>query len=126
MIDVVFQLLIYFLCTASFAVSEQFLPTMMPATGATAFTFPKEIQELGLIRITLDQCGDVVHIELNGNPVSSIGDLRDRLRSSLELAKLPAVLDAGPEVELGNVVAVYDACLLVGVNGIHLAAPERF
>src|SRR5262245_48720801 len=101
MIDVVFQLLIYFLCTASFAVSEQFLPAMLPTTGATAFTFPKEIQELELIRITLDQRGDVLHIELNGHPVSSIGDLRDRLRPLLELAKLPAVLDASPEVELG-------------------------
>ena len=87
-------------------------------------TAPKEIQELELIQIALSQPEDVLHIELNGNAVSSIGDLRDRLRQLLELANLPAVLDVSPEVELGNVVAIYDICLMVGVNRIHFAASE--
>jgi biopolymer transport protein ExbD len=125
MIDVVFQLLIYFLCTASIVVSEQVLPTMLPPTGATAYDPPKEIQELELMRITLSQDTGQLHIELNGNPIASISDLRDRLHQLLTLAQLPAVLDVGGEVEVGHVVAIYDACLIAGVQGIHFAAPER-
>ncbi len=55
MIDVVFQLLIYFLCTASFAMSEQTLPTTLPPTGSATFTPSSEVQELEIIRIDLRQ-----------------------------------------------------------------------
>jgi biopolymer transport protein ExbD len=124
MIDVVFQLLIYFLCTASFAASEQFLPTILPPTGAAANEPPREIQELELVEISLSQAADTLRIELNGNAVSSIAELRDRLLQLVALAKLPVVLDIGPEVHLSNVVAVYDLCVVIGLNGIHFAAPN--
>lgn len=125
MIDVVFQLLIYFLCTASFAMSEQLLPTTLPPTGAATYNAPKEVQELELIRISLSQGGGDLRIDLNGNPCASVAELRDRLRQLLALAELPAVLDVGPEVQLGHVVAIYDTCLVVGLKDIHFAAPER-
>ena len=127
MIDVVFQLLIYFLCTASFAMSEQILPTTLPPSGATTTTasLPPEVQELELIRIVLSQHGQQLQIEFNGSPCADVASLRDRLRQLLALASLPAVLDVGGEVELGHVISVYDTCLLVGVRDIHFAAPER-
>ena len=125
MIDVVFQLLIYFLCTASFAMSEQVLPTTLPPTGATTYNPPKEVQELELIRISLSQSDGELRIDLNGNDCSSVTDLRDRLRQLLTLAELPAVLDVSPEVQLGHMIAIYDTCLVVGLKQIHFAAPER-
>ena len=125
MIDVVFQLLIFFLCTASFAMSEQSLPTMLPPTGAATYQPTKEVQELELIRIALSQRGGELKIEINGTRIDGVTELRDRLRQIIALANLPTVLDIGPEVELGNVVAVYDSCLAVGLHDIHFAAPER-
>ena len=125
MIDVVFQLLIYFLCTASFAMSEQVLRTTLPPTGAAAYNPPKEVQELELIRISLSQRGGELRIDLNGNACSSVAELRERLRQLLALAQLPAVLDVGPEVQLGHVVTIYDTCLVVGLKDIHFSAPER-
>lgn len=126
MIDVVFQLLIFFLCTASFAMSEQVLPTTLPPTGAAeTFQPPKEVEELGIVRITLRQQDAGLLIDLNGSSCPDVATLGDRLRQLLTLANLPTVLDIGPEVEMGNVVAVYDTCLLVGVRDVHFAAPER-
>ena len=125
MIDVVFQLLIYFLCTASFAMSEQLLPTTLPPTGAATYTPPNDVQELELIRISLSQVGGELRIELNGNPCPTIGDLGDRLRRLLTVAELPAVLDVSPDVEIGHMVTIYDLCLVIGLKDIHFAAPER-
>ncbi len=126
MIDVVFQLLIFFLCTASFQLTEQALPTTLPPTGAAeTYKPPPEVQELELIRIGLSQRGRELRIEMNGNPCASVADLRERLRQLLALAALPAVLDVSGEVELGHVVTVYDTCLVVGLKDIHFAAPER-
>jgi biopolymer transport protein ExbD len=125
MIDVVFQLLIYFLCTASFAMSEQILPTTLPPTGTAAtYTPPPELQELELIRITLQQRGAELIIELNGQPCPDVATLTDRLRQILALANLPVVLDVAADVELGHMINIYDICLLVGLHDIHFAAPE--
>ena len=126
MIDVVFQLLLYFLCTASFAMTEQILPTTLPPTGVGAATAPPpEVQELEIIRIELLQRKAELRILLNGNPCASVSELRDRLRKIVALANLPAVLDVSPEVELGHVVSIFDTCLIVGLKDIHFAAPER-
>ena len=125
MIDVVFQLLIYFLCTASFALSEQVLPTALPPAGAATFAPPPEVQELELIRIHLGQRGSALRIELNGAPCSDVDNLRDRLQQLLSLVRLPAVLDVDADVPIGHVVTVYDTCLVVGLQDIHFAAPDR-
>lgn len=125
MIDVVFQLLIYFLCTASFAASEQVLPTSLPPTGAVTTVPPREVQELELIRINLSRPSDELRIELNGTRLKDPSELRDRLRQLVALASLPAVLDITPEVEIEHVVTIYDTCLVAGIREIHFAAPEH-
>jgi len=125
MIDVVFQLLIYFLCTASFAMSEQVLPTTLPPSGNVTTTPSREVQELELIRIGLSRQSDELHLELNGTAVAGLVDLCERLRQLVALASLPAVLDIDTEVEIAHVVAVYDTCLIAGIRQIHFAAPER-
>jgi biopolymer transport protein ExbD len=125
MIDVVFQLLIYFLCTASFQVAEQSLPTTLPSSGAVAYQPSREVQELELLRITLSQPDRALRIELNGNLCADLSVLRERLKGLMALAPLPAVLDVAPDVELGHVISVYDSCLVTGVREIHFAAPEQ-
>jgi biopolymer transport protein ExbD len=125
MIDVVFQLLIYFLCTASFQMAEQSLPTTLPPTGSTSYQPPPEVQELEIIRVTLGQREGRLSIQLNGASCVDIQELRSRLEQLQRLAQLPVVLDIASEVELGYVVSVYDSCLAVGIRDIHFAAPER-
>jgi biopolymer transport protein ExbD len=125
MIDVVFQLLIYFICTASFRITEQELPTRLPPIGSTALAPAPAVQELELLRIGLEHRGGGLEITLNGQPCRDLGSLRERLDRLARLAQLPVVLEIAPDVELGHVVAVYDTCLLLGLADIHFAAPER-
>ncbi len=123
MIDVVFQLLIYFICTASFRVAEQTLPTTLPPSGSVGFTPSREVEELELVRIVLAQQGGNLEIRLNGQACADLAALSERLAQLRSLVALPVVLDIGPDVELGHVVAAYDTCLLVGLTDIHFAAP---
>lgn len=119
MIDVVFQLLIYFLCTASFQLAEQQLPTPLPQTGVGQVTeTPAEVRELEMLRLVLKQPGEQLQMELNGQPCADVPTLRARLQQLVALANLPVIFDTAPEVQIGNLVAVYDACLAVGMRDI--------
>ena len=124
MIDVVFQLLVYFLCTAGFHSPEQVLPTRLPPSGVGTFAPSPEVQELGPIQIRLRQPGGDLMIELNGRPCADVRALREVLELLAQEANLPVILDIAPEVELGVVVQIYDTCLLVGLDQINFAAPE--
>ena len=121
--DMVFQLFIYFLCTASFAASERVLPATGPKTAVRAS--PLDVQELEVIRIGLRQDTDELRLELNGTSVAGLADLRDRLQPIVALADLPAVLEISPEVEIAHVVAAYDTCHVAGIREIQFAAPNR-
>jgi biopolymer transport protein ExbD len=127
MIDVVFQLLLYFLCTASFQVAEQSLPTPLPQTGVgTAPTkLSPELQELEMLRLVLKQPGERLQIELNGQPCADVATLRSRLTQLAALANLPLIFDVSAEVRLGHVVSAYDTCLAVGIRDIRFQTRAR-
>jgi biopolymer transport protein ExbD len=125
LVDVAFQLLIFFLCTASFAMSELALPATLPDSQAKPYTSAREIQELELVSVSLSQEATRLRIMLNGSPVASIAELRDRLMQLRALASLPAVLHIEPDVNLAQIIDVYNACLLAGVHEIRLVIPER-
>ncbi len=125
MIDVGCQLLIFFMCTASFREVEQVLPSTLPATQSTHMTPSREVQELEVIQVQLAERDGGLVMWLNGEPCADLATLRARLQQLSAVAVLPAVLDPAPEVQLGNVVAVYDLCLATGMRDIRFAARER-
>jgi len=124
MIDVVFLLLIFFVCAASFQVIEDVLPTELPPAGAVESPeLPPEIQELGQVtlRLYLQDARPVV--ELNGRPYAVQGELRTRLMEAAKLApEVPVVLDIAADVPMGFVVEVYDLCRVAGFETINFAA----
>lgn len=123
MIDVVFQLLVYFLCTAGFSPKEYELPVNLPPTGASqTLQQPPELLELEMIQIVLRRTDDRLRIELNGEPVASLDILVDRLKAISAVARPPVILDIGPTVRMKDVVTVYDACLANGFSDIRFAA----
>src|SRR5262245_58159202 len=89
--DTVFQLLVCFVCTASFSMPELALATTPPTAAAVQYRSSKEIEELGLVHISLSQRADELRIELNGNPVAGVASLLDRLRLLRSVADVPAV-----------------------------------
>lgn len=127
MIDVVFLLLIFFVCAAAGNVYELLLPTKLVAGGAvaTAGTVeePKTIDEVW-ISLTI---GDDrrTNMRLNGTDYQSFDDLRQVLSTLAEIApESPVILDIAPEVEAGEMVRVYDACRAARFQSISFAARE--
>ncbi len=126
MIDVVFQLLVYFLCTAGFSPREYQLPADLPPTGASQQLEPSpEMVELEMIQVVLRRQGDRLAIRLNGEPVATIEELVRRLRLIAAVATPPVILDIGATVPMREVIAVYDACLANGFSDIRFAARRR-
>ena len=131
MIDVVFQLLIFFICTASFQMPEQLLPTSLAATRGASSASPSELEpELEQIVIRGVREGSTTRWKVNDHPSESLAHVEELLRAVAEIDRtLPVILDVAPEVPLGDMIDVYDRSRLVGFEKIQFAvqsvAPAR-
>lgn len=128
MIDVIFLLLIFFVCTASFRAVEEILPARLLSPGGAESQAPVDPETLDLDEV-------VVRIEwASGRPCWRINerdyDRFDEVRAVLgSIARvkkdLPVILDINAAVPLENVIDAYDACRLVGLTKIEFAASEN-
>ena len=125
MIDVVFLLLISFLCTATLQVLEGILPANLPAPGSPPPKVTPKQQDLGLVRVRLTQQADQLRIQLNQAECPDVADLRVKLAELAKLGDPPVVIDSDPDVKFGDVVTVYDTCKDVGLKRIAFAAPKE-
>lgn len=123
MIDVIFLLQIFFLCTAGFARPEATLPVQAPLAKKEQPAAAEP--DIELVQITLRGAGDAIQIELNGQPVATIEQLLERMRVlGQAAADLPVIFDIGPDVAVGSLVRVYDGCLAAGLGNINFAIPS--
>lgn len=128
MIDVIFQLLIFFICTASFQAPEKLFPTPiqtpfgnMASEQTETFELPPEIQDFEEIAI-------LVHYEkgpwweIYGNRLQTLSALETMLQAlAAECSDVPLILDIDPNVPLENVVQVYSAAKKNGFEKIQFA-----
>lgn len=126
MIDVVFLLLIFFLCTANFQTLEEILPSLLRAPGTTTQApVTPELEDLEEIVLQIHQAEGVPSWELQGNAYDQWPPVLAILRELAELEnRLPVILDVDGDVELGEMIDVYDACRQVGFVDIRFAAEE--
>lgn len=124
MIDVVFQLLIFFICTASFQMAEDLLPTSLAATSGTSAATPTEAEstlEQIIVRATYDH-GQTEWF-INDRACATLDQVEQMLRAVAEIDRsLPVILDVAPEVALGDMIDVYDTSRVLGFERIHFAA----
>ncbi len=124
MIDVVFLMLIFFVCTASFQIAEEILPTSLTAFGAAT---PTDLspQELELDRVVVKlrlHAGQPTWL-VNDRPLDSLPQVAKLLRAVVQIdPAVPAILDCQGQVPLGHVIDVYDLCRQVGFDKIQFAA----
>ncbi len=125
MIDVVFLLLVFFLCTSSFQTPEEDLTanllveTMAEGVGSPLEALP-ELDELVLLG---HQRGDVARWSINGGEELDLAALTDRLAAFAEIDRgLPVTIEAGGAVLLGEVVGAYDIARQAGFAEVRLAA----
>lgn len=126
MIDVIFQLLIFFLCTAGFGRPEDLLPTPLPKAPPN----PKEVAAQPghprIARVQLRGRGNHLQVFLNQRRLPNLADLLEKLTALGQISKdLPIILDIAPEVLLADVVSVYDGCLAAGLRRIHFAVDKN-
>lgn len=123
MIDVIFLLLIFFVCTANFQRLEQVLPIDLSRSGSgkTRPIHRPKTFDMALIRIACD--GGRAFYTVAENECSSPAELREVLLALAELKKdLPIVIAPEGDVPMEHWVAVYDICRDVGLAKIDIAA----
>ena len=130
MIDVVFLLLVFFVWTSSFEIPEFDLPSAIaepPAGGVEVNSEqppPSEVFDEIVIRLTRPEA--TLLIELNGQSVSGVADLKKRLGDIIALGvQPPVIVDPSDEVTMNHAVEVYDAAREAGADRVLFAAqPE--
>jgi len=124
MIDVIFLLLIFFVCTASFQAPEEVLPTnlSLPGTIADVRAEP-EWEDLEELIVKVLRTDGRTHWQVNQRACGDLAEVRAVLVAASDVAgRLPVILDVDGEVPLEHVIDVYDLCRLVGLDQIQFAA----
>ncbi len=137
LIDVVFNLVIFFLLIPSFRAERGFLPTNLPSTEGPP---PTPLTEESRIRIDLlrvepwnEETKDDVMIRLNQERIADNEELRRRLRQARrrlegrlgdeKLMKFPVLIAPDMVVWHKHVVAAFDAAIDTGFANIQFAVP---
>ncbi len=124
MIDVIFLLLIFFVCTASFQVIEEVLPTnlSMPGSVNTEIEIDPLQEDLDEITVTVFRRGDRTAWQVNQRDYDRLEDVGAVLSAAAEIKiDLPVILDVDAEVPIEDVIDVYDRCRQIGLRRIQFA-----
>jgi biopolymer transport protein ExbD len=124
MIDVVFLLLIFFVCASIGQIRESHLPTPLAGAGSVEVSQAVETPPpLGNFWITLQR-------EADGSTTATLNERQFRdwvqLRSVLHqlaaaAAEVPVILDIAPQVPAGDVIDIYDTCKAANFETIQFA-----
>jgi len=126
MIDIVFLLLIFFVCASVGQIRESSLPTPLSA-GSIETTEPVETPKpLGDVWVHLRRTGPGADASTEAEVNNQVYEDRERLRSVLhELAgvapEIPVILDIDPDVPVDDFVDIYDTCRGAGFEDIQFA-----
>jgi biopolymer transport protein ExbD len=133
LIDVVFQLLIFFVCTVNFKAQEESLPAT-PRLKATlsgagaAEKPPPELEDLAEVEIVVHRVEKAVQWVVNREACATLAEVRTRMTALSKIgqmkAKVPVVLDVADDVPMAAAVDVYDLCLALGYEKVQFVTPE--
>lgn len=125
MIDIVFQLLIFFICASIGHLREEILPTDFAAGSVRDAADPVE-QPLGEVWIKLSWDGQQTVPTVEGTPYPDWNRLTAVLTALSETAaEIPVILDIAGDVPVGDALRVYDACRAAGFQSLSFAAEAK-
>ncbi len=124
MIDVVFLLLIFFVCASAGQIREAILPTDL-AAGALGPQVDPELEddprEQYWLYLRRTDDGRTV-FEINNALFDDFAALETALTGLADLAPDdPIILDIAPAVPVGDMIRVYDTCRQAGFQSINFA-----
>jgi len=126
MIDVVFLLLIFFMCTLQFKTLEGILGTYLPTDRGLAPPF-ENLPPVEKIRLKLSLRGDQCICMVNGRAIGALPEARSRVFERIRsihraLPESPAEIDPDPAVPHRYVVNLIDECIRADVKEIMFTA----
>ena len=111
LIDVVLQLLIFFICASTGHMKELLLLTDFRAGSVGSAESPVIEKPLGEVSIRLNRVDDATVAFLEGREFPNLAQLSDTLRALASAStEIPVTLEIEGDVPLGDVVYVYDVC----------------
>lgn len=130
MIDVVFQLLIFFVWTSSFQVIEQVLPSNLSSAAGKQESVldqppPEADFDQVVVRIAWD--GNAPGFRINDAPVPSLAEVRSSLQRLYEVKQdATVILHPDPNVPLEHVINSYDLAKQVRFEKVSFAVnPQK-
>ncbi len=129
MIDVVFLLLVFFVCASIGSTPEKLLPASL-GTGVSKAPIrqnaePETVFDHQQVRIRVLRTADTgsLKILLNEQPVGNHQELEQKLSALVTIdEKSPVVIDVADDVEMQQFITVYDLCQRLQFESINLAA----
>ena len=126
MVDVVFNLLIFFVVTASGSVPEKLLSADLPASGVVASPVVPVERESWVtdVWLKLSVTGETstLQVDMNGTVYQDLDQLKANLRALAEVGpENPVVLDIAPAVQMDQLVDVWDTCIAAGFHSVSFA-----
>lgn len=114
MIDIVFLLLIFFMCTTTFARPDEDLPTQLPARTSAA----SAMDDFDPVMVKLELDSGHVRILCDGRVCEGIGQLREQLAARRVIANVPVIIQGDGQVPFGDMVHVLDMCYRLGLTRV--------
>ncbi len=130
MIDIVFNLIIFFILTPSFKAEEGYLPTNLPGPGQAQRAEVKKTDSYQIVLDNPDQDGEEVNIFLGGEQMRDFAELRARLKAATanlndEMRKEASVIiEPATTTWQKHVVAAFDAAVAAGLSNINFVVPK--
>jgi biopolymer transport protein ExbD len=141
MIDIVFLLLIFFVCASIGQMRELMLAAELPPDGAiNAEEYERQPRPLGDVTLflrndaegrtetVLNEGGDVFR-QGESERLKDSHDYRELVARLESLAKgapeIPVLLDIQPDVKMGDILTVYNACKQAGFHSVNFATDPR-
>jgi len=120
MIDVVFLLLIFFMCTMSFVPPEKKLNAQIPRVSSSADT-PRDFEP---IRVGVRGGEQGYKIYCDGQLCSTFAELSGKLRARRAIADIPVIIEGQNEVAFEYMVKALDSCYEAGLSQVAFSANE--
>ena len=114
MIDVVFLLLIFFLCTVSFQVQEKKLSAYLPKVSRN----PDQLPDFEPIHIRLSQSDKGINIACDRQVCPDFDALATMLSARRVIADIPVIIAGQNRVSFQFMVAAMDTCYAVGLTSV--------
>ena len=123
MIDVIFLLLVFFVCTSNFNPLENILPmeATLPGSAVADVVLPDPVNlDFVLIKISFDR---KPLWQIEGHQCSSLHEVQAILQAIGDAkADIPVIIESAENVPMETVIDVYDVCRRTGLMTINFVA----